>query len=201
MNVKEKVRRGAELSNSAYEQKPTIESVKTDTQLITYETARYLFVAFRGTSSKKDIEQDLKRIQEDEGYGDVHMGFEQCLDSVWPTLLHLIKSKGKSVIFTGHSLGGALAQLASVKYGEYCGCITFGSPKVGDARFVTRLEHIGGVLRLFEHRFDKVPLVPYFGYSKPKKKFVSKVCNWRWWGFPTVWAHSMDNYQSLVDKT
>ena len=57
--------------------------------------------------------------------------------------------KIKTIIFTGHSLGGAIATLAYVKFSEllgefgiYCELVTFGAPRVGKTKFVEAFDQI-----------------------------------------------------------
>jgi triacylglycerol lipase len=81
----------------------------------------------------------------------VHGGFREALDDVWEAhdgnaglksyLLHLNDDgRARTVWFTGHSLGGALATLAVARCGDMQGLdvhglYTFGSPLVGDSGF------------------------------------------------------------------
>jgi len=73
----------------------------------------------------------------------VHRGFDHALDSVWPQVEEAIeKADGKRVLFHGHSLGGALAQLAAVRAveagvveGGNISLYTIGSPRIGNAAF------------------------------------------------------------------
>lgn len=189
------VRLCAEASLDAYFCTPTIECRETDTQVLIRKYNNFIIVAFRGTSSGTDVIQDLKRIQVDNGHGDVHKGFEQCVSSVFDDVVEELKWTGKDVIFTGHSLGGSEAQLAAVKYSYKCSCITFGSPRVGDKEFCNKLiSETSGDLILFEHRLDRVTWVPFFGYTKPKS-CIKKLWNWSLFAKS---AHSMENYKELV---
>lgn len=80
----------------------------------------------------------------------VHGGFKAALDDVWEAhdgseglKAHLLRLNGdgraRTVWFTGHSLGGALATLAVARCGmqglDVHGLYTFGSPLVGDSGF------------------------------------------------------------------
>jgi pimeloyl-ACP methyl ester carboxylesterase len=70
--------------------------------------------------------------------GKVHRGFRKALDEVWEELhayLAQLKRGGRRIWMTGHSLGAALATLAADLHGEVQGLYTFGSPRVGNARF------------------------------------------------------------------
>jgi len=72
----------------------------------------------------------------------VYRGFKNALDEVWGKrgLIEYIKSKdtpNRTIWFTGHSLGAALATLAADRYdGKIQGLYTFGSPSVGNINFV-----------------------------------------------------------------
>lgn len=71
--------------------------------------------------------------------GKVHRGFKKALDEVWEDLFpHLaaLQRRGCKIWMTGHSLGAALATLAADRFGEVQGVYTFGSPRVGNRRFM-----------------------------------------------------------------
>jgi hypothetical protein len=101
----------------------------------------FLIVAFRGTESDQwdDIFDDLKFRQEAWGGGAklVHRGFKDALERVWPGMEPLVEHLGetRSVWFSGHSLGGALAVLAADRYPKTAGVCTIGSPRVGNRAF------------------------------------------------------------------
>ncbi len=111
-----------------------------------------IWVVFRGTEVRKrpdsdDFEHILADIKADcnilpvasaGGAGNVHKGFNDALDEVWQELcayIQPLQTDGRSLWFTGHSLGAALATLAAARYGRARGVYTFGSPRVGDAVF------------------------------------------------------------------
>lgn len=120
---------------------------------------RFIVAAFRGTRftvdtqfflfdkpivNVSDLLTDLKAIpvRTDSG-GHVHQGFNEALDEIWTTLkphLDAIRSGGggtRTVWFTGHSMGAALATLAADRFGGDLvqGLYTFGSPPIGDVAF------------------------------------------------------------------
>jgi len=123
--------------------------------------ADFVIVAFRGTqvfkpsahgnltallAALRDVITDAKFcLEEVEGGGCVHSGFRSALDEVWNPLAarlqQLAKERPKRTVwFTGHSLGAALATLAAARYPGVRGLYTFGSPLVGDAELVRRLK-------------------------------------------------------------
>jgi triacylglycerol lipase len=125
----------------------------TSTQCYVAHNDDLVMVAFRGTEIRKrpgrpdirNIIADLKadcdlRLTASGQGGRVHQGFKDALDEVWETqgLLDYIRSlhsSRRSMWFTGHSLGAALATLAADRYGDVDGLYTFGSPRVGDIDF------------------------------------------------------------------
>jgi predicted lipase len=109
-----------------------------------------VIVAFRGTEIRKDFQSILADIMTDfdilmvpcDKGGKVHRVFRRALDEVWrEKLLPYIRSQDngdRTIWFTGHSLGAALATLAADRYGNVRGLYTFGSPRVGDESFKRR---------------------------------------------------------------
>jgi hypothetical protein len=105
-------------------------------------------VAFRGTDADDptDIGTDADAILKHwEQGGHVHTGFANALDSVQDSLHDALGSINLPVLFTGHSLGAALATLAASRYKatlQNVSLYTYGSPLVGDAGFVATLNNV-----------------------------------------------------------
>ncbi|VDM96111.1 unnamed protein product [Thelazia callipaeda] len=115
----------------------------------------FVVVAFRGTNSKFQLTAEIlaslttpktKFI----GGGSVQRYFNSAFKSAWKdmklSLKKLLKTnKTRPVLFTGHSLGGALAALASTEFAYLyfmkkqrpvdIRLVTFGEPRVGDRNF------------------------------------------------------------------
>ncbi|WP_027722892.1 lipase family protein [Maridesulfovibrio zosterae] len=98
-------------------------------------------IVFRGTEtdSIKDIKTDISaQLIPAPGGGKIHSGFLAAYQKVEDDLIQEIEKAGdKPIYITGHSLGGALAMIAT-KYlaGDSIGATyTFGAPRVADDAF------------------------------------------------------------------
>lgn len=104
-------------------------------------------VVFRGTEASKleDVIADLMTAQVPwQGGGRVHRGFAYAYGRVRDELAQTLAAlRPPRVIYTGHSLGAALATLAAAEHTAPARLVTFGSPRVGDLAFVaTRLNAV-----------------------------------------------------------
>jgi predicted lipase len=145
-----------------------------DTQAYTMASDRMIVTAFRGTEPDriKDWLSDTTTPPRPGpgGNGYVHHGFAQALDSIHPAVhdaLTELRTDGRAVYFTGHSLGGALAMLAGARlYLEEPhlaadGVYTFGQPRTCD-RLLAEAFHqgFGGRMYRFVNNNDVVPQLP-----------------------------------------
>lgn len=109
---------------------------------LTTDTTRHLsVVVFRGTEADDptDLATDAQTwLIEWESGGRVHRGFAHALLDTWSLIQALLESVEQTLVFTGHSLGAALATLAASQH-RPTRVYTFGSPRVGDAAFTTSL--------------------------------------------------------------
>lgn len=155
---------------------PNIQARSTDTQVLVEKMVdgRFL-VVFPGTASARDWLTDLQvhrvpwdaKLDSGNPYAPdgmkVHSGFKAALDSVYAGLEEMIPP-GCRVVIAGHSLGGALATLgAHALHGivHVTDVITFGSPRVGNARFVGEYEStLGDRTARIVNAHDPVPHVP-----------------------------------------
>jgi triacylglycerol lipase len=106
-----------------------------------------------------------------ENAGRVHRGFNREVDDLWPLIQAHMQSipRQKEHWFTGHSLGGAMATICAGRCFLSDACpnpvelYTYGSPRVGNKRFVNfvKLTHYRWV-----HNNDIVTRVPppWMGY-------------------------------------
>jgi lipase (class 3) len=149
-----------------------IEEPLTDTQGFVAWRDDCGVLVFRGTqpSRIKDWLTDLKFRMVDlfdasDPVG-VHRGFQAALDSVRNKLINAMAfHKQRPIFVTGHSLGAALATLAA-RYLQLRGVPvhslhTFGSPRVGDKRFVT--DFPVPIVYRWVNEGDVVPLFPFDG--------------------------------------
>ena len=106
-------------------------------------------VACRGTEATdwNDIRADLKVWKVvAETVGKVHGGFKDEVDHLWPELEEALRANEKPLYFTGHSLGGAMAQICAARCklseidSDPLEVQTFGSPRVGDRRYINHCE-------------------------------------------------------------
>jgi hypothetical protein len=87
----------------------------------------------------------------------VHRGFVEALGRVWEDMAPHLKGLREPLYMTGHSMGGALAQLAAW-YHRPQAVYSFGAPRVGDAGFGDRMAAVS-IYRLVNNR-DIVPELP-----------------------------------------
>jgi triacylglycerol lipase len=130
---------------------------------------RFAVLAFRGTETIQDWHTDfnVKRVPLPGVPGVmVHCGylevFECCRKEIEAAVnAHVPSTLG--LYITGHSLGGALAQIASavLDRDNLAACYTFGSPRVGTANFDRQVKcpHYR-----VTNNWDLIPGVPLRGY-------------------------------------
>ncbi len=98
-------------------------------------------VAFRGTDKDdpRDLLDDAEAMLVDwRGRGKVFDGFKKALGEVEMDMIPVVQALDCRLLFTGHSLGAALATLlAGVKAPD--ALYTIGSPRVGNSDFVSSL--------------------------------------------------------------
>lgn len=117
-------------------------------------------LAFRGTDQPRDwlanVDAMLAPTGREDLPGLVHKGFREAFESVRDELEPALSGPGPW-LFTGHSLGAALATLAAARH-KPAALYTFGSPRVGTGAFAAAL---GGrpVYRIVNAR-DVVTSVP-----------------------------------------
>ncbi|MGB1309762.1 MAG: lipase family protein [Leucothrix sp.] len=129
-------------------------------------------VACRGTEPNEwnDLKADLDAATAvAETIGRVHRGFKREVDDIWPIIEKSLQSNTSTLWFTGHSLGGAMATICAGRCAlshiksNPAQIVTFGSPRVGNKRYINhvKMDHVRWV-----NNNDVVPKVPpaWLGY-------------------------------------
>ena len=120
-------------------------------------------LAFRGTEENiTDIKADLKGTTIEIDGASIHSGFYeafQCVKDDIELTLATVKTNGYPLYITGHSLGGALALLATkfLASDSLGACYTFGSPRVASSIFG---DEIKTPIYRIVNAADIVPRVP-----------------------------------------
>lgn len=133
-------------------------------------------VAFRGTDERADLQTNVAALPTATTWGRVHNGFQKATDSFWPELpIHVgdASARAQPIWLSGHSLGGAIATLATAKLTADSGLniqslYTFGQPPAGYIKFTKRLrtELSGRYFRIVNHRDAVVEMGGLGGFSK-----------------------------------
>jgi hypothetical protein len=187
-----------------------LETLSVDeTEALVAETEKFVVVAFRGTTSRRDLRTDLQtrfNVSTADVAGRstsvaVHSGFYHAYSKLASQLeKRLAEIPNKPIYLTGHSLGGALALVASAalagrpEFGDRIAAVyTFGAPRVGKRTFseIVKAPHYRVV-----NKGDIVPLVPptwlrgYVHTGTPilLKPGANKPSFKRPWGTATMYA-------------
>jgi triacylglycerol lipase len=208
---------------------------KDDTQGYAMVDAKRIVIAFRGTEPilvdwLTNLDFDLAP---GPFGGEVHRGFTQALDAVWTqvdrTISRFRQNTPKSIWFTGHSLGAALATLAAARRRDadqrVDGLYTFGQPRTGDCQFARnfnadfktqtfRFVNNNDVVTRIPPRSAGYSHVGSLKYLNESGELVDDV-GWWWefldrmrgriedifeWGADGLRDHSMDAYATLIGE-
>nr|AEE61324.1 lipase [Thermomyces dupontii] len=149
-------------------------------------TNRLIVLSFRGSRSLENwignINLDLKGIDDICSGCKGHDGFTSSWRSVANTLTQQVQNAVREhpdyrVVFTGHSLGGALATVAGASLrgnGYDIDVFSYGAPRVGNRAFAEFLTaQTGGTLYRITHTNDIVPRLPprELGYSHSSPEY------------------------------
>jgi triacylglycerol lipase len=123
-------------------------------------------LAFRGTQSIGNCLTDAETVLASRPPypGRVHVGFAEAIEDVWPEVRRLLGSRCRAMPLwlAGHSLGGAMATLASLRLSaerySVRAVYTYGSPRVGDRQFRDEY-HLPNYRFVFDN--DLVPHLPF----------------------------------------
>ncbi|HEX9384855.1 MAG TPA: lipase family protein [Anaerolineales bacterium] len=136
----------AKLQGGGFKLIRTFYSKETDTQaFLAQSDDGYAVLAFRGTevSKREDMKIDIEATRVSVLDGRIHAGFRIAYESVAKEIeASILKLKDTPLYITGHSLGAALATVATQRLEHnprireiIAACYTFGSPRVGDSHY------------------------------------------------------------------
>ena len=107
------------------------ESKKTDTQCISFVIRGHRFLVFRGTENIRDWMTNANAFISSFGTYNYHKGMGQSFASIEGKIRKFLSDKPSlPIISTGHSLGGALAQICSMEVPGVVSTVTIGAPPV-----------------------------------------------------------------------
>jgi len=150
----------------------------SDLQAVVFGNDTAVVIAFRGTRPSELIDWmvDFEIFQvpftkyfSAPDVGTVHDGFARLLAKGWRSLQAEVmrrQNKGQALWITGHSLGGALAAMATAAFTFSArmpvnGLYTFGQPRIGDVTFCTQCDsHFGDYMFRFVNNEDIVTRIP-----------------------------------------
>ncbi|MBW4485512.1 MAG: lipase family protein [Tildeniella torsiva UHER 1998/13D] len=150
----------------------------TDTQAFLFRRDNNLILVFKGTQQLTDWKTNLKiRLKEFTVLADqeavpptgrVHRGFLDAWQSVEKQVVYYLKkwrTPETKLWVTGHSLGGALAAVATISLEtqgfEVSGLYTFGQPRVADWKLVNYMNgRMGDRIVRYVNNNDIVPMIP-----------------------------------------
>ena len=149
-----------------------IDDKKSDTQAFVAMKGKSLYVVFRGTSSKKDAQNDasIDKVPFIVEGDKVHIGFKSSWDAVKDIVIKTIdKMSGyDKIVVCGHSLGAAVATLCAYNlshvYDINIECCTIGSPRVGNKTFKNNYDSRKIKTLRIVHNNDLVTRSPNIGY-------------------------------------
>ena len=181
-------------------------------------------LAFRGTEPDEisDVLADLKAWPEGAmTHGMVHMGFKDEVDKLWDELVkhHGKGHQEKRFMITGHSLGAAMATIATSRFEEYTNVhqlTTFGSPRVGTRSFVKAIHtphwrfvnnndivcRVPLALMGYKHH-GRLQYINFYGNVRKLTPWQMLKDRWRGWRsglLDSVADHGMPNYVAATEK-
>lgn len=138
---------------------------------------KVIVMSFIGTNDKPTTWQDGKFVHVTDSSGAIAgqltKGFYECYSSVQQQAFEWTKQYADEnpdwdIVITGHSLGGATAQIAAAGWAAAQGdhakrttLITYGAPRAGDLEFHQALSSSqGDRMNNFQHEHDLVPHLP-----------------------------------------
>jgi predicted lipase len=151
-------------------------------------------VVFRGSANLSNWLLDMEAFPQLTKSGCMaHHGFVTAMDELWDTVRDQLPGDDRTVIYTGHSLGGALAVLFAQQTGAQA--VTFGCPRVWWSKDEPpTIDHVRVVCD-----DDPVPLVPRVSFQHDKTEAIVMLvdgdCE-----FINPCDHFIDHYVARLEK-
>jgi len=205
----------AYISKLMYSPEPTVRSqltnydnvtliFKEETEVLMFTTENENIIAFTGTEIRdiRDFKTDLDFDFDKGRYGRVHGGFLESLDNVWDDIISFVSKNNFPIIFTGHSSGGALANIAALRLNKRVQMLyTFGQPRTGNKKFVKASDF------LLPEKYFRITIAgdyvthlpPYifgFRHAGERVHFKSDEC----WLMDKNRGHAAWKYYNLIQK-
>ena len=201
-------------SAAAYVDEPAVQTHLA--HAIIREVGGVVIVAFRGTMHAIDWLTDIEawyssfsqlRWLDAPGQGRVHHGIASACESIAGLLSQELDAyRGWPIILTGHSLGGAIAQL-------FAGCVaarlhsvyTFGGPRAGDGRWAEICgafppgSQLGQRTYRVVNQIDIVPRSPGLacGYRHAGVQILLTP-SWTYWVSPPWWLRLYADFRAVL---
>lgn len=181
-----------------------------DTQALVFLASDYRIVAFRGTQVTQNISlEDIKSNLDtrlvpwefEESPVRVHAGYSEAVEDLIYQLNDENWGYNKPIIYTGHSLGGALATIAGLDYPHPKCVYSFGAPMVGNKSFWSLLSNYVPVPvhRVIygsdmAPRWPFPPFVGFWTYAKYTSGVKPVRINHQGGIFPNIYDHNISKY-------
>lgn len=179
---KQLIKKAAKYALKAYDEDMDgaikIENSKTSTTAYIIEHARHQYVVFRGTQQARDWIFNLTAFPWRYSGRWVHGGFMMAHRSVWDKISpHL--NPDKEIIFVGHSLGAALAELSAHRCRSLPNVrlITFGKPNVFLRPSKAKMKKLKSQVS-FVCGSDMVARIPSIGFCPDAGQTLVYFDNW-----------------------
>jgi hypothetical protein len=184
-----------------------------DAHACMFQDREKLILSFRGTTTKSDFVDalDIRHSFFEEAGTRLHRGFYKRFNAIEPIITRdlvamIHKNPEHEVLFTGHSMGGALAAIACGFYGRrlskynlHCPplvCHTFASPQFADAAMGVALRKHAAEHISVHAEEDLVPLLPIHRQFK----HLPYVLELRGDAVASCLIESSPSYSALIQK-